>query len=94
MKNIRELLMSRFGYSEQDISVLCSDLEQLDQALVPVLAKWIKDGDCSDSTEYSGYSINSLCTEYEMNFIAALLTLDWIIKEPEQAIPAIKSGIM
>ena len=59
MKNIRELLMSRFGYSEQDISVLCSDLEQLDQALVPVLAKWIKDGDCSDSTEYSGYSINS-----------------------------------
>ena len=94
MKNIRELLMSRFGYSEQDISVLCSDLEQLDQALVPVLTKWIKDGECSDSTEYSGYSINSLCTEYEMNFIAALLTLDWIIKEPEQAIPAIKSGIM
>lgn len=94
MKNIRELLMSRFGYSEQDISVLCSDLEQLDQALVPVLAKWIKDGDCSDSTEYSGYSINSLRAEYEMNSIAALLTLDWIIKEPEQAISAIKGGIM
>ena len=94
MENIRELLMSRFGYSEQDVCVLCNDLEQLDQALVPVLAKWIKDGDCSDSTEYSGYSINSLCSEYEMNFIAALLTLDWIIKEPEQAIPAIKSGIM
>ena len=94
MENIRELLMSRFGYSEQDISVLCSDLEQLDQALVPVLAKWIKDGDCSDSTEYSGYSINSLRAEYEMNSIAALLTLDWIIKEPEQAISAIKGGIM
>ena len=94
MENIRELLMSRFGYSEQDTCVLCNDLEQLDQALVPVLTKWIKDGECSDSTEYSGYSINSLCTEYEMNFIAALLTLDWIIKEPEQAIPAIKSGIM
>ena len=94
MENIRELLMSRFGYSEQDTCVLCNDLEQLDQALVPVLTKWIKDGNCLDSTEYSGYSINSLCEEYEMNFIAALLTLDWIIKEPEQAIPAIKSGIM
>ena len=94
MENIRELLMSHFGYSEQDACVLCNDLEQLDQALVPVFTKWIKDGDCSDSTEYSGYSINSLCAEYEMNFIAALLTLDWIIKEPEQAIPAIKSGIM
>ena len=94
MENIRELLMSHFGYSEQDACVLCNDLEQLDQALVPVLTKWIKDSDCSDSMEYSGYSINSLCAEYGMNFIAALLTLDWIIKEPEPAIPAIKSGIM
>lgn len=94
MENIRELLMSHFGYSEQDACVLCNDLEQLDQALVPVLTKWIKDSDCSDSMEYSGYSINSLCAEYGMNFIAALLTLDWIIKEPEQAIPAIKGGIM
>ena len=94
MENIRELLMSRFGYSEPDACVMCNDLEQLDQALVPVLAKWIKDGDCSDSTEYSGYSINSLRAEYEMNSIAALLTLDWIIKEPEQAISAIKGGIM
>ena len=94
MENIRELLMSHFGYSEQDACVLCNDLEQLDQALVPVLTKWIKDSDCSDSMEYSGYSMNSLCAEYGMNFIPALLTLDWIIKEPEQAIPAIKSGIM
>lgn len=28
-----------------------------------------------------------------MNFIAALLTLDWIIKEPEQALTAIRNGV-
>ena len=94
MENIRELLMNRFGYSEQDVCVLSGDLERLDQALVPTLTKWITEGTCSDATEYSGYSVDSLCSQFDMNFIAALLTLDWIIKEPEQALPALKSGIM
>ena len=94
MENIRELLMSRLGYSEQDANMLCGDLGQVDQKLVLVLKRWVEDGSCTDATEYSGYSIDSLCSEFEMNFIAALLTLDWIIKEPEQAISALKSGIM
>ncbi len=94
MKNIQELLMSRLGYSKQDVSVLCCDLEQLDQGLVPTLNRWIAEGDFADKTEYNGYSIDTLRSEFEMNFIAAILTLDWIIKEPEQAIPALKSGIM
>ena len=94
MDNVRELLMSRLGYSEQDAIVLCADLERLDQALVPVLNRWIETGDCAGATVHSGYSIDSLCSEFEMNFIAAILTLDWIIKEPEQALSALKSGIM
>ena len=94
MHNIRELLITRFGYSEQDVRILSGDLEHLDQALVPMLTKWVAEDACSDTTEYSGYSIDSLCSQFDMNFIAALLTLDWIIKEPEQAIPALKSGIM
>lgn len=94
MENIRELLVSRFGYSEQDTDMLYADLEHLDQALAQILNRWIETGDCADATVYSGYSIDSLCSEFEMNFIAAILTLDWIIKEPEQALSALKSGIM
>lgn len=94
MENTKDLLVLRFNYSEQEACMLCNDLDNLDQTLVPVLSRWIKNGNCSDSTEYCGYSINSLCMEFEMNFIAALLTLDWIIKDPEQAIPALQSGIM
>lgn len=93
MENIRNLLMSRFGYSVQDVDLLSRDLEQLDSTLVPILAKWVSDGTCSDATEYSGYSIDSLCSRFDMNFIAALLTLDWIIKEPEKALTAIKNGV-
>lgn len=94
MENIRELLISQFGYSEQDACMLSEDLEHLDQTLFPLLTNWVTGGVCSNATEYRGYSIDSLCSQFDMNFIAALLTLDWIIKEPEQAIPALKSGIM
>lgn len=94
MENIRELLMSRVGYSEQDADLLSNDLEQLDLALIPVMNHWIDVGTCTDATEFSGYSIDSLCSEFEMNFIAAILTLDWIIKEPELALSALKSGIV
>lgn len=94
MENIRELLMSRMGYSEQDATLLCNDLTLLDPSLAPALNRWVTAGICSDATEYGGYSIDSLCSEFEMNFVAAILTLDWIIKEPEQALPALKSGIM
>lgn len=94
MENIQKYLMSRLGYSEQDACVLCGDLEQLDRSLVPLLTRWVQDGTCSDDTEYGGYSLNSLCADCGMNFVAALLTLDWIIKEPEQAVTALRTGIL
>ena len=94
MEKIRKLLMIRFGYSEQEVCMLSDDLKHLEQALVPLLTKWVTEGSCSDAAEYSGYSIDSLRSQFDMNFIAALLTLDWIIKDPEQALPALKSGIL
>lgn len=94
MENIDEILKSRLGYSEQDTVRLCGDLKQLDQSLLPLLDKWVKDSSFTDTSEYHGYSIKSLCAEYDMNFIAALLTLDWIIKEPKRATAALEGGIM
>lgn len=93
MKDIQELLVQRLNYSEQDSKIVCEDLNRIDNALLPALNNWIKDIEYIDNTEYNGYSISSLCADYDMNFIAALITLDWIIKEPETAIDALKDGI-
>ena len=93
MNNIQKLLMQRLNYSEQDSKMLCEELNKIDDALLPALNCWIKDIECIDITEYNGYSISSLCADYDMNFIAALITLDWIIKEPEAAIDALKDGL-
>ena len=94
MEDIKAIILSRFDCSEQDAVHIISKLDTLDSTLVPVLKCWIKDIDYSNSDEYSGYSVASLQQDYGMNFIAALLTIDWIIKDPQQAIPALQDGIM
>lgn len=93
MKDIRNIVMERLSCSEKDAVILCDNLKKIDSTLVPVLHRWIDTGDRADATTYRGYSIDTLCSDYGMNFIAALLTVDWIIKEPEAAVLALQDGI-
>lgn len=93
MKDIQNIVMERLSCSEKDAVILCDNLKKIDSTLVPVLHRWIDTGDGADATTYRGYSIDSLYSDYGMNFIAALLTVDWIIKEPETAVLALQEGI-
>ena len=94
MENVKEIILSRFGCSEQDAVQIVSMLENMDKSLVPMLENWVANSNCSNTEEYAGYSMDSLQRDYGMNFVAALLTIDWIIKDPKQAIPALEGGIM
>ena len=94
MENVKEIILSRFGCSEQDAVQIVSMLENMDKSLVPMLENWVANSNYSNTEEYSGYSMDSLQRDYGMNFVAALLTIDWIIKDPKQAIPALEGGIM
>lgn len=91
--NINELLMERLGYTSHEADMLADDLCKLQPELVPLLERWICEGIECDSTMFYGYSIDTLCSSSKMNFIAALLTLDWLLREPEKALPIIQSGI-
>ncbi len=93
-EDIVNILVDRLGRSVGEAGRLNEELKSLDSKLTPLLQRWLDTNTGSDDTLYSGYSINSLRESFGMDFIAALLTLDWIIKEPEAAIPAIESGVM
>ena len=94
MENVKEIILSRFGCSEQDAVHIVSMLENMDKSLVTMLENWVANSNYSSTEEYAGYSVDSLQRDYGMNFVAALLTIDWIIKDPKQAIPALEGGIM
>ena len=45
------------------------------------------------SVSIEGFSYETLVTDYKMNPVGALITLDWLIREPEIAKEALKKGV-
>lgn len=90
MKNI---VMKRLQCKEAHAEIIASDLKQLSPELQPLLDRWIEENHCEDAVLYGGYSLDMLMKEKGMYFTGAILTLDWIIKEPEKALEALAQPI-
>lgn len=71
---------------------LAKDLEQMNPELQSILSDWLIGRPYTDIW-VKGFSIQSLMENYDLEFTGALLTLDWISKEPDAAIKALEYGI-
>ena len=56
------------------------------------LEEWADNGKEPDM-EIQGYSYARLVKEYDMRPIGAFLTLDWLRRDPETAVAALRRGI-
>lgn len=92
-KKWKDALMGRLGYQSHEADTVVRDLERLSPVLRPILERWLADGTESDSQVFHGYSIDRLRASSRMNFIAALLTLDWVVRDPDKATSVIRKGI-
>lgn len=89
---IYNVLLGR-GYDEKSSQLVATELMTLKKPLDAYLGKWMQnESDISDYDAY-GYSIKQLMEERNMTYPAALLTMDWLIKEPDAAIASLKRGI-
>lgn len=91
MENILNILQER-GYSEKQSVKVAAELHDIDDSLKPFLNKWLiseEENDC----HIEGFSLLELKCKFDMTYPAALLTMDWLIKEPENAIRSINRGI-
>lgn len=79
-------------YPELQASGVADELMQIDLRLLPLLENWINQGNEQDFT-VEGFSLLSLKDQYKLTYPAALLTIDWLIKDPQTASYAIKRGI-
>ena len=80
------------GFDDKTSSILAENLKNISQDLFPLLEKWLEDGSETDYCSH-GQSIKHLMSERKMQYQAALLTMDWILEDPETAIEALKKGI-
>lgn len=90
---MKALIMERLQCSEKRAEIIANDLEKLHPELQPLLERWIKDGHCEDATLYHGYSLDTLMAEKRLKFTGAILTLDWILKDPDMALKALREQV-
>lgn len=90
---MKSIIMERIGCQEAEATLIEKDLAQVCEQLQPLVTRWLETGEDTDDTMYEGYSLNSLKELYDMYFTGAVLTLDWLIKEPEEAKKAMRYGI-
>lgn len=88
-QTILDFLLNNFHYSNKKAEAIIPDL----QVLTPPLDTYFEDLVAKKSLpdyEVSGYSLWQFISKYKMSPVAALLTMDWLIKEPSVAITALK----
>lgn len=91
MKNI---IIERLNCDERTAERLAAKLTAISDELKPILNAWLESAVENSDIEFNGYSINSLMKKDGVKFTGALLTLDWLIREPEKAAAVIEKGIL
>ena len=91
MKRIKQKLMER-GYNEKQAIVTAKELLTIDEMLKGAISLWM-DKDKETDFTIEGVCLSNLKAKFKMTYPAALLTMDWVIKEPEKAKNALIKGI-
>lgn len=87
------ILANREGYTEKRAIILANECLSLSTELKPLLERWLQNADDKGDFSIYGYSLLKMMQQGNLKFVAALLNMDWLIKEPEKALPVIKSFI-
>ena len=89
---ILEILMQR-GYTQRNAKLVAEEMVNIAPQLQQYLEAWLMDKSYNENYEVGEYSLKRLQEERRMNYPAALLTMDWLIKEPEAALRSLNRGI-
>lgn len=98
MKNLAKetfcgmLLKNKVGYNYARAVRIYDQLTDADEDLQIAAVNWISSNE-EPLFEAEGWSVGRLMTELGMNALAAILTIDWLRKDPKTAIVAINDGI-
>ena len=90
---MKDILMKRLNVKEKPAEKLEMSLNAINPKLRPMLDAWLKDESYRSTEIIEGYSIDSLMKGYNLKFTAAILTLDWLMRDPVEAKKAIAHGI-
>ncbi len=85
---IKEILVKR-GYNDQRADLVSRNLAAIDARLQEPLYIWLMKNQETE-VELEGVSIKQLMLRNKLKYPAALLSIDWIYKEPNVALAVLK----
>lgn len=92
MEELKKILIER-GYPEKIAATTAANLTKLTERFTDALKEWVHKG-TNTVVESHGYTTTSLMERFKgMTYPAALLTIDWLERDPELAKQAIEKGI-
>ena len=80
-------------YTPRRAERIYDQLSNSDQDIQLAVLQWIESDVEPVLKQIEGWSVSRLKSEFGMNTLAVILTLDWLRKEPQQALAALKDGI-
>lgn len=93
-ENIIKLLIEEKNYDKNQTERLSSKIDALPVNIRTSLIAWLEKNEIT-SPEYSGYTVNKILeAKPEMTVLAAYLALDWVRRDPNNAIKAILTPVM
>lgn len=92
-ERIIQILIEEKNYDRQQTERLATKIDALGDEIRSALVKWVESGEIS-SPEYHGYTVERILKEKpNMTVLGAFLSLDWIYKDPEKALKAMKKVV-
>ena len=91
-ENLLPRLRNEFNYPENGARILASKLINCNSIIQSAFSIWWEKGIIPSELEIEGYSIERLINEHGMKPIAAFLTLDWLLREPQKARQSLQKG--
>lgn len=85
-------LVSELGYTDKEAKMVVGDLQASSPEVQAAFEKWWETEILDEDLEIQGYTLKRLMNEYALKPIGALLTLDWLIREPVEALEALSEG--
>lgn len=89
---VKKLLERSKDYSMAEANFLFAELEHKTEGTKQAIEKWVSTGE-KTILHAQNWTSSDLEKEYTMNYIASVLTIDWIIREPDMAEKALKRGL-
>ena len=87
-----QFLVQEHGYSERAAKGAANKVAASSPAIRSAYVRWRETGELVADLAVAGYSWSQLVAEYNMKAVGALVTLDWLHRDPDKAGKALERG--